>query len=65
VACVVVGGACDAAPAKKLEQIATPPPLAKAVMATAYLHQPQEVVLQVGGRIIEPMTFIVMGSWET
>jgi len=56
---VVVGGACDAAPAKKLEQIATPPPLAKAVMATAYLHQPQEVVLQVGGRIIEPMTFIV------
>ena len=51
--------AYDASSAKELEQIATPPPLAKTGMATAYLHQPREVVLQVGGRIIEPMTFLI------
>jgi hypothetical protein len=50
---------CDAALAKKEEQITTPPPLAKTGMVTAYLHKPQEVVLQVRGRIFEPLTFLI------
>lgn len=57
--CLMSLWAYDVSSAKELEQIATPPPLAKTGMATAYLHQPREVVLQVGGRIIEPMTFLI------
>jgi len=58
-ACILSLWACDAASAKKPEPIATPPPFAKTGMATAYLHQPQEIVLQVGGRIFEPLTFMI------
>jgi len=59
VACVLSLWASDAASAKKPEPIATPPPFAKAGMATAYLNQPQEIVLQVGGRVFEPLTFMI------
>jgi hypothetical protein len=51
--------ACHRASAKDREAGATPPPLAKPGSALVYLGEPAEVSLNVGGRIVEPLSFLI------
>jgi hypothetical protein len=51
--------ACHRGSAKDREAGATPPPLAKPGSALVYLGEPAEVSLNVGGRIVEPLSFLI------
>ncbi|MEI6277863.1 MAG: hypothetical protein WCQ16_00605 [Verrucomicrobiae bacterium] len=51
--------ACGPALAKKTEPIGIPPPFAKAGAGWVYLNGSAEVALSVGGRVVEPLTFLI------
>ncbi|MEI8312126.1 MAG: hypothetical protein WCH98_15350 [Verrucomicrobiota bacterium] len=44
---------------KEKEEIPAPPPVAKAATVTVTVGQPVEVSLQISGRIVEPLSFLV------
>lgn len=52
---VLLGGAS----AQEMKTIAIPPPLANAGAATVYLNERVEVTLSVGGRVTEPLSFLI------
>jgi len=45
--------------AKDKESLQKPPPLAKPGVVSVYLGQPLEIDLNIGGRIVEPVTFLI------
>jgi len=51
--------ACGPAPAKDREQIPTPPPFAKTGVVQVFLSEATEIPLHVGGRAVEPLTFLI------
>jgi len=50
---------CPEVFSKEKEAIPSPPPFAKTGNVSALLGRPQEIPLQVGGRIVEPMVFLI------
>lgn len=50
---------CPEVFSKEKEEIPSPPPFAKTANVSAYLGHPQEISLQVGGRIVEPLVFLI------
>jgi len=45
--------------AKEIEQVAKPPPLAKAGSASVYLPESADIPLNIGGRVVEPLSFLI------
>ena len=54
---VMLGG--SAGWAKDPTLVSTPPPMAKTSVSAVYLNEPTEVTLSVGGRVVEPLTFLI------
>ncbi|MEI6033070.1 MAG: hypothetical protein WCS65_02165 [Verrucomicrobiae bacterium] len=52
-------GGCAQALAKERVPIPTPPPFAKSGTVSVYLTEPAEIPLSIGGRIVEPLSFLI------
>lgn len=44
---------------KEKEEIPAPPPMAKTGAATVFLDTPAEIPLQIAGRIVDPLDFLI------